>query len=146
MCAPADSCRKGTRRIPCSSSAGSSGSISGDGRPKTKRTPSFARQRASSRPPFSSAIGHLLVRLAALVAALARGGPDVVPALTAGDGSPFSPQGGSSNVGRAVKSRRSEEHTSELQSPYDLVCRLLLEKKKKRTSTITRPEEDKHEK
>src|SRR5438094_10645991 len=28
---------------------------------------------------------------------------------------------------------RSEEHTSELQSPYDLVCRLLLEKKKKRT-------------
>src|SRR5437867_9964961 len=27
---------------------------------------------------------------------------------------------------------RSEEHTSELQSPYDLVCRLLLEKKKKK--------------
>src|SRR5207248_8755757 len=30
------------------------------------------------------------------------------------------------------KSARSEEHTSELQSPYDLVCRLLLEKKKKK--------------
>src|SRR5207248_9045323 len=30
---------------------------------------------------------------------------------------------------------RSEEHTSELQSPYDLVCRLLLEKKKKIHST-----------
>src|SRR5207248_10659529 len=28
---------------------------------------------------------------------------------------------------------RSEEHTSELQSPYDLVCRLLLEKKKNKT-------------
>src|SRR5207248_10767345 len=28
---------------------------------------------------------------------------------------------------------RSEEHTSELQSPYDLVCRLLLEKKNKQT-------------
>src|SRR4051794_41568400 len=28
-------------------------------------------------------------------------------------------------------SRRSEEHTSELQSPVHLVCRLLLEKKKK---------------
>jgi len=27
-------------------------------------------------------------------------------------------------------SKRSEEHTSELQSPMDLVCRLLLEKKK----------------
>src|SRR5207248_9079415 len=31
----------------------------------------------------------------------------------------------------AVRAGRSEEHTSELQSPYDLVCRLLLEKKKK---------------
>src|SRR2546426_3384606 len=31
------------------------------------------------------------------------------------------------------ESRRSEEHTSELQSPCNLVCRLLLEKKKKRT-------------
>src|SRR5437867_9421951 len=31
---------------------------------------------------------------------------------------------------RAVAITRSEEHTSELQSPYDLVCRLLLEKKK----------------
>src|SRR2546426_5967467 len=30
---------------------------------------------------------------------------------------------------------RSEEHTSELQSPCNLVCRLLLEKKKKKTST-----------
>src|SRR5207249_12212922 len=29
-----------------------------------------------------------------------------------------------------VFSRRSEEHTSELQSRFDLVCRLLLEKKK----------------
>src|SRR5215468_12779365 len=28
---------------------------------------------------------------------------------------------------------RSEEHTSELQSHHDLVCRLLLEKKKKKT-------------
>src|SRR5207248_9648217 len=34
--------------------------------------------------------------------------------------------------------RRSEEHTSELQSPYDLVCRLLLEKKKTGT-TIHQP-------
>src|SRR5574337_1389776 len=30
--------------------------------------------------------------------------------------------------------RRSEEHTSELQSPLNLVCRLLLEKKKKKRS------------
>src|SRR5690349_23796420 len=33
---------------------------------------------------------------------------------------------------------RSEEHTSELQSRRDLVCRLLLEKKKKHTGTSTR--------
>src|SRR2546426_6816724 len=33
--------------------------------------------------------------------------------------------------GRIVKAARSEEHTSELQSPCNLVCRLLLEKKKK---------------
>src|SRR5438552_8802500 len=33
--------------------------------------------------------------------------------------------------------RRSEEHTSELQSPDHLVCRLLLEKKKKKISLIT---------
>src|SRR5947208_10571931 len=31
--------------------------------------------------------------------------------------------------------RRSEEHTSELQSPDHLVCRLLLEKKKKKNSS-----------
>src|SRR5207248_3605090 len=31
---------------------------------------------------------------------------------------------------------RSEEHTSELQSPYDLVCRLLLEKKKKESTKL----------
>src|SRR2546426_9007285 len=30
--------------------------------------------------------------------------------------------------------RRSEEHTSELQSPCNLVCRLLLEKKKKKST------------
>src|SRR5438094_7223360 len=33
-------------------------------------------------------------------------------------------------VGPPGVGKRSEEHTSELQSPYDLVCRLLLEKKK----------------
>src|SRR5689334_23577144 len=32
---------------------------------------------------------------------------------------------------------RSEEHTSELQSQFHLVCRLLLEKKKKNTPTVT---------
>src|SRR2546428_2632802 len=47
------------------------------------------------------------------------------------------PRGGIGNEPQPVsrsnwrRSRRSEEHTSELQSRSDLVCRLLLEKKKK---------------
>src|SRR5258708_9940230 len=44
------------------------------------------------------------------------------------------PAGRMRTLGRAVAARllrvRSEEHTSELQSPDHLVCRLLLEKKK----------------
>src|SRR5689334_24683279 len=36
-------------------------------------------------------------------------------------------------------STRSEEHTSELQSQFHLVCRLLLEKKKKTKTTHTQP-------
>src|SRR5262249_58574628 len=38
--------------------------------------------------------------------------------------------------GRATLSLRSEEHTSELQSLTNLVCRLLLEKKKKKSTNI----------
>src|SRR5205807_3028559 len=56
--------------------------------------------------------------------------------------------GTSSSLARALSEREmneiscwrlsaSEEHTSELQSPCNLVCRLLLEKKKKIKSTIT---------
>ena len=36
------------------------------------------------------------------------------------------------NLDRVMWLMRSEEHTSELQSPDHLVCRLLLEKKKKK--------------
>src|SRR6266581_5133045 len=38
---------------------------------------------------------------------------------------------------RGAACPRSEEHTSELQSPVHLVCRLLLEKKKKNTVNDT---------
>src|SRR5205807_7060249 len=40
----------------------------------------------------------------------------------------------SSSQSSRSRERRSEEHTSELQSPCNLVCRLLLEKKKKKVS------------
>src|SRR5437764_9967015 len=44
----------------------------------------------------------------------------------------------SSASGSAARSARSEEHTSELQSPMYLVCRLLLEKKKKNRQKIAK--------
>src|SRR2546422_6485559 len=47
----------------------------------------------------------------------------------------ISSQAGSCNV--RAGHHRSEEHTSELQSRLHLVCRLLLEKKKRETNTKT---------
>src|SRR2546427_4838355 len=44
------------------------------------------------------------------------------------------------SCGRALP--RSEEHTSELQSQSNLVCRLLLEKKKNKTITDTSSNDD----
>src|SRR5690606_41391085 len=61
-------------------------------------------------------------------------GPELVfdhlPHLAA----PFADEGEDDDVGGGAPSHhpRSEEHTSELQSRENLVCRLLLEKKKKR--------------
>src|SRR5438874_4353979 len=49
------------------------------------------------------------------------------------------PRGQTLHRGREAVFNRSEEHTSELQSRRDLVCRLLLEKKKKK---IARQEGD----
>src|SRR6478672_13174773 len=46
---------------------------------------------------------------------------------------------GASTRTRPPGLRRSEEHTSELQSRSDLVCRLLLEKKKKNQQPIPSP-------
>src|SRR5690349_24153853 len=40
------------------------------------------------------------------------------------------------------KEKRSEEHTSELQSRRDLVCRLLLEKKKKKEKKKNKDKKD----
>src|SRR5476649_3035682 len=44
---------------------------------------------------------------------------------------------------RRVRGPRSEEHTSELQSHSDLVCRLLLEKKKKQTKQRSQKKQQK---
>src|SRR2546430_13358289 len=43
-----------------------------------------------------------------------------------------------------ARSARSEEHTSELQSQSNLVCRLLLEKKKKQKNQSLQPHKNKN--
>src|SRR5256885_9932173 len=64
------------------------------------------------------------------------------PSALLGTGSSTAPWAGSSTALKPVDwicvpgscGSRSEEHTSELQSPCNLVCRLLLEKKKQNTT------------
>src|SRR5262249_62316577 len=51
------------------------------------------------------------------------------------DGPGVAARRGGGDPGRHPGERRSEEHTSELQSLTNLVCRLLLEKKKKNKTT-----------
>src|SRR5437868_8653922 len=54
----------------------------------------------------------------------------VVPAAMGCDGGTWRSSGAGAGAPSPTRtSRRSEEHTSELQSRFDLVCRLLLEKK-----------------
>src|SRR5260370_19075594 len=53
--------------------------------------------------------------------------------VSRGSSRAVTPEGDSS--GRPGAAGRSEEHTSELQSHLNLVCRLLLEKKKKNTTS-----------
>src|SRR2546426_3553851 len=56
-------------------------------------------------------------------------------------GRPARPPHVDGELGVARRHARSEEHTSELQSPCNLVCRLLLEKKKKIKKEQQRSEE-----
>src|SRR5207248_9562498 len=78
------------------------------------------------RPPASTLFPYTtLFRSRGLVAALRAADVERL----AGDDGQVVAAGVHHGIG--VVDPRSEEHTSELQSPYDLVCRLLLEKKKK---------------
>src|SRR5207248_10477780 len=56
---------------------------------------------------------------------------EALPGRAPGTVDPAALQGAAGHH-RHSRDGRSEEHTSELQSPYDLVCRLLLEKKNKK--------------
>src|SRR2546426_2583468 len=76
----------------------------------------------------------------AVRAEIARAIDLVVDALRQGGRLVYVGAGTSGRLGvlDASESPRSEEHTSELQSPCNLVCRLLLEKKKKKKKDVRR--------
>src|SRR5256885_9617940 len=83
------------------------------------------------RPPRST-----LFPYTTLFRSLTRAGPGRACDRRACVDSLSGASGGGVGAGRDPQQRacllRSEEHTSELQSPCNLVCRLLLEKKKKK--------------
>src|SRR5256885_7295444 len=60
----------------------------------------------------------------------AREQPTAPPSSDASSSAGANPSGEPAPRPQLTTNRRSEEHTSELQSPCNLVCRLLLEKKK----------------
>src|SRR5207249_11568223 len=92
--------------------------------------PSFPTRRSSDLsarprhvPKASKANSSIL-----LANGLVRESRPGIPVVKRSISSPRSPRG--------TGAQRSEEHTSELQSRFDLVCRLLLEKKKKRHTDL----------
>src|SRR2546426_7300439 len=80
------------------------------------------------RPPRSTLFPYTTLFRSAL-----RGGSVLDRAGKQGDAAARDPL--AAEVRARVSTMRSEEHTSELQSPCNLVCRLLLEKKKKKERT-----------
>src|SRR5256885_7734978 len=82
------------------------------------------------RPPSSTLFPYTTLFRSPCARAHAR--PDRRPTrMAAGTGDGRHPLRFDSFPGQSARPRsRSEEHTSELQSPCNLVCRLLLEKKK----------------
>src|SRR5690606_40184193 len=88
----------------------------------TSREPVTTQARRASEAPNSSPISgrtRLAMSLAMTISSMA----GATTAMSAGSETVFSALG-------PVSVDRSEEHTSELQSRENLVCRLLLEKKK----------------
>src|SRR5688572_32362928 len=77
------------------------------------------------RPPTSTLFPYTTLFRSTFARLLDQAGADV---LLVGD-----------SAGMVVAGHRSEEHTSELQSQSNLVCRLLLEKKKNKYDQTLRP-------
>src|SRR5438874_5963429 len=89
---------------------------------RTRRRPPAWRRRHGFRPQVEQ-LETRLVPSALPFPAVRDPGVGAVPMVQ-----PV--QGPTTNPGATIRGTRSEEHTSELQSRRDLVCRLLLEKKK----------------
>src|SRR6266540_3267055 len=84
-------------------------------------------------------------QIALVVAWLIRASSSAVRACTCSRQCPVatraaltSPSAAATSAAHGFVGARSEEHTSELQSHHDLVCRLLLEKKNKKIKTYKR--------
>src|SRR5207249_10613939 len=78
-------------------------------------------------PPSSTLFPYTTLFRSKVVAAISVSGP--ITRMSRDRIQAFA--GATRRAARTIKCDRSEEHTSELQSRFDLVCRLLLEKKKK---------------
>src|SRR5260370_19097912 len=93
------------------------------------------------RPPISPLFPYTPLSLSLEFRVVRLPGPaggDQLPGADAADrAADLDDQAGRGVAKRHVLRERSEEHTSELQSHLNLVCRLLLEKKKKPHTSIT---------
>src|SRR5438093_7289450 len=90
------------------------------------------------RPPRSTLFPYTtLFRSPLLPGAIGRRSASVPRAHAARGARGLQTVGGGGQRCIGLDHRRSEEHTSELQSLTNLVCRLLLEKKKKKTKQNT---------
>src|SRR2546430_8869277 len=89
------------------------------------------------RPPRSTLFPYTTLFRSGREARAARAQQDLRGAERRGAQEDEPPEVLARGLGVRVDHARSEEHTSELQSQSNLVCRLLLEKKKKPTSKLT---------
>src|SRR5258708_20196166 len=94
------------------------------------------------RPPRSTLFPYTPLFRSLVLRAAGTDGPLAAEELTVALGEPVPPAAGAvaptlAGKVEALERARSEEHTSELQSPDHLVCRLLLAKKKQTHTTCT---------
>src|SRR5256885_7290877 len=104
---------------------------------KGSGVPPCARPAAMGAKPLAVVARHHVQRIGTDGARGAQDGDFLLHECAKEESIMASGRVGSRASTRSSTPPRSEEHTSELQSPCNLVCRLLLEKKKTHLSTIT---------